>query len=181
VLARLIVGLFKGLLVGVLVGYGLAAAGLTATWLAYIAAVVMGMLLALVAGKPIWAKDARIEVGMKAAAGAVIAPLLLLAVRSLIHVGLPFDPTSLPGLASLSAEGLTLGTFSVTAFAMVAAALAAFYDADNSPTPESQATASGKGATKSNPQRIEAGAPNLNVEDDVDAAESESVQQKRRS
>jgi hypothetical protein len=182
VLTRLLIGLLKGLVLGGLVGYGLAAAGLTWGWLAYAAAAVTGLLVALFAGKPIWAPDARIEVGMKATVGALLAPLLLLAVRSFLTMGLPFDPSTLPGLESLATEGLTLGTFSVTALALVAAALGGFYDADNSPEPKADNKAAGKKSSAPAAKRIEAAAPDAGLAAaELEAAEAEAAQRKRRS
>jgi len=131
---RLLVGLIKGILLGGIIGYALSAAGLTLlpAWAAYGGAVLVGLLVALVAGKPIWAEDARIEVGAKAVAGAVVAPGLMALVRNFLEMGLPFSPSTLPGVAA--ADGITLGTFAITSFAIVAAVLAGFFDADNDGT-----------------------------------------------
>ncbi|MBW2529075.1 MAG: hypothetical protein JRI23_33165, partial [Deltaproteobacteria bacterium] len=70
---RLLIGLLKGLVLGGLAGYGLASLGFAApsALIAYPAAVVMGLVIACLAGKPIWAKGARIEVGMKAVVAAI--------------------------------------------------------------------------------------------------------------
>ena len=139
VFGRLLIGLLKGLVLGAVIGYGIAAAGLSWPFVFYLGAALAGTLIALVAGKPIWAQDARIEVGMKALAGAILAPGLMWLVRSFASVGLPFDVSALPGLAGLEGAGLTLGTFSVSALAIVAAALGAFYDADNQPGAKGEA------------------------------------------
>ena len=67
-IGRLLLGLLKGILVGGLFGFGianipgLAAPGAVAH---YLLAAAAGVLVGLVAGKPIWAKDAKIEAGMK--------------------------------------------------------------------------------------------------------------------
>lgn len=128
---RFLVGLIKGILLGGALGYGLAAAGLTVLpgWVAYVAAVLVGIAVALVAGKPIWAEDARIEVGAKAVAGAVVAPGLMALVRHVLDMGLPVAPSQLPGVTAV--DGVTLGTFAVSSLAIVAAVLAGFFDADN--------------------------------------------------
>jgi len=177
-LFRLLIGLIKGILIGGVVGYGLAAAGLSWGWLAYIMAAVTGVLIALVAGKPIWSEGARIEVGMKAAAGALLGPGLLWLVRSFLTMPLPFDPSQLPALSSLATKGLTLGTFSVTALAMVAAVLGAFYDADNQPQSAADKKAKAKGGAK---KRIDAGASTAAREAEAEAAEDEAVQRVRRN
>lgn len=156
-------GLVKGLVLGALVGYGLAAAGMGApgALIAYPVAVVVGVLTALVAGKPIWAKDARIEVGTKAVAAAIFAPGLMWLARSFATIPIPFDLGVLPGLESLAGQSLTLGAFAVTSVAMVAAVLAGFFDADNSPNDSAEGEGRAKGASK---QRIA-------VDEGADAAE----------
>lgn len=163
-LARLLMGLVKGLVLGALVGYGLAAAGMGApgAFIAYPIAVVIGVLTALVAGKPIWAKDARIEAGTKAVAAAILAPGLMWLARSYAGFALPFDPSALPGLEGLAGAQLTLGTFAVTSLAMVSAVLAGFFDADNSPTSDDESS----GTTKKSPAK-----KRIAVEDDAAAAE----------
>lgn len=159
---RLVLGLLKGLLLGGLVGYALAAAGLAApsAWIAYPAAAVVGVLIATVAGKPIWAKDARIEVGMKAAAGAILAPGLMWLARSFLTLGLPFDASLLPGV---SATGATLGTFAVTSLALVAALLGGFFEADNQPGPPEE-----KPEGRPPQKRIDAPGPTPAAEADLD-------------
>lgn len=145
-LLRLLVGLIKGLVLGALAGFGLAYVGLAAppALIAYPAAIVMGLVIACLAGKPIWAKGARIEVGMKAVVAAIFAPLLLLAARSWVTMGLPLDPATL----GLDATGASLGMFSITSYAMVAAVLAGFFDADNDPGEPEEASPTGKATGK---------------------------------
>ena len=182
-LARLIMGLVKGLVLGALVGYGLAAAGMGApgALIAYPVAVVVGVLTALVAGKPIWAKDARIEAGTKAIAAAILAPGLMWLARSYATMGLPFDPSALPGLEGLAGSELTLGTFAVTSVAMVAALLAGFFDADNSPSSDGESSGDKtKGTSK---KRIavddEAAAAELLAELEAEEAESAAGRAKK--
>jgi energy-converting hydrogenase Eha subunit A len=146
-LVRLVLGLLKGAIVGGAVGFGLVAAGMAvpSTLIAYLAAAACGVLVGLVAGKPIWARDSRIEVGMKAAAGALLAPVMLFAVRRFVAIGFPTDMvTSLPGLESVTAASLDLSTFAVTSLAIVTALIAAFFDADNQPVAEDDKAAAKK-------------------------------------
>lgn len=175
---RLLIGLLKGLILGGLVGYGVAALGFAAPGaiIAYIGAAVVGMLVALVAGKPIWAKDARIEVGMKALAGAILGPGLMWLSRQFLTMALPLDPQLIPGVAL---EGsVALGTFAITSLAMVAAVLAGFYDADNQ---------SGKADEKGSPdagakQRIEAQADVADTAlDELEDDEAEVAKQTKKS
>jgi len=179
---RLLVGLIKGILLGGLIGYGLAAAGLTIlpAWVAYGGAAVVGLLVALVAGKPIWAEDARIEVGAKAVAGIVVAPGLMALVRHFLEVGLPLSPTVLPGVAA--ADGVTLGTFAVTSFALVAAVLAGFFDADNDGTAPPPTKKKGPAKDKA----LEASSKRFDVEEvlrgvDIDELEEHEVKQGNRA
>lgn len=138
-LGRLLIGIVKGLLVGGLLGFGLLqlGAGVLASWyLAYPAAALVGVLVGLVAGKPIWAKDAKIEAGMKAAVGAILASLMMFAAQRWLTMSVP----SVPGLpAGFVDAKATLGTFAVTSLAMIAALLGGFYEADNDAPPEESA------------------------------------------
>lgn len=161
--ARLIVGILKGLVVGGLIGFGLLKLGFAVTpaILAYIAAALTGVIVGLVAGKPIWAKDAKIEAGMKAFVGALLGAGLMFAVRKWLTVPLlPALPDALGAADQIKAAAnpVTLGQFSMTSLAVIAAVLGGFYDADNTPDPEaankpddSKASSSGKTPTK---QRI---------------------------
>ena len=174
-LLRLLFGLLKGVALGGAIGYllGLAGMAVPPAWAAYLVAAVVGMLIALVAGKPIWRKGAKVEVGMKAAAGAIVAPLLLLASRSWLTVALPFS--TLPGIAA--AEGANLGNFAVTSLAMVAALLGGFFDADNSDKGEAAKAAGGATTGK----RIE-DTPRATVDplDFAEAEEEEPAERKAR-
>jgi len=178
-LVRLVVGLVKGLVLGALAGYGLVALGFAvpSALVAYPAAAVLGVLVACLAGKPIWAKESRIEVGMKAAVAAVLAPLMLLAARSWLTVALPID---LPGLLGAEAPGATLGTFAMSSFGMVAALLAGFFDADNDPGGDEEAAQKKPaGAPK---KRVQAAELDEAAEAQVDLeAEREPARRKRRS
>lgn len=173
-LLRLIVGLLKGLLIGGLAGFGVATLGYAtpSALVAYPAVIVVGLIVATLAGKPIWAEGARIEVGMKAVVAAIFAPLLLWAARSWLAVPLPIDPAVI-GVAG--AAGAPLGTFAVTSFAMVAGLLAGFFDADNDPRGEEPA-AERKGAAK---KRIEV-AGGTDAEATVEAEQADEANRRRR-
>nr|QVV57672.1 hypothetical protein [Myxococcales bacterium] len=144
-LGRLIVGILKGLIVGGLIGFGLVKLGMAVpiSVVAYIAAAVTGVVVGLIAGKPIWAKDAKIEAGMKAFVGALLGAGLMFAARRWIHVPLvlPEAATNALGVTrqiQASEQALTLSSFAMTSLAMVAAVLGGFYDADNTPEPEGE-------------------------------------------
>ncbi len=175
---RLLFGLLKGLIIGGLVGFGLVSAGLASpgALIAYPIAAGLGMLVALIAGKPIWAKDARIEVGMKAAAGALFAPLFLFLARRFLAFDIPFDVSTLPGLGAVSGTQ-EFGTFALTSYAAVAALLAGFFDADNQPQPEG---ADEGAATK---KRVATGGGASAQADaaELEAAQAEALQAEQRA
>jgi hypothetical protein len=155
-LKRLFVGIFIGVLMG-----GLAAAALikglgvlsfaTATMgtgLAYIAALAVGACIALIAGKPIWAKGAWIEVGLKAFFGSLLAAGGMFALRR--WGGMPVDLSHF-GLG----EG-TLGTLPATSLPIIATALSVIFEVDNTDPPEADDKATAKPAAAS-PKRVASG------------------------
>jgi hypothetical protein len=139
-LGRLLVGIVKGLVLGALLGFGLLKLGMAVppALIAYVAAAATGILIGLIAGKPIWAKDAKIEAGMKAGVGALLGVGLMFAARRWLTMPLPQQVSDLAHLPS-SAEAPTLGTFAMSSLAAIAAVLGGFYDADNTPEPEKPA------------------------------------------
>jgi hypothetical protein len=172
-LGRLLLGIIKGIIVGGLVGFGLAKLGIVAPGavLAYLAAAVTGILVGLIAGKPIWAKDAKIEAGMKAFVGALLGAGLMFAARKWLTFPLPMSlgPLSAPNLSlDETMQNGSLGGLAITSLAAIAAVLGGFYEADNTP-----AEGSGKGEDEakasSKSKRIAAAA----AEDEEDEPEPE--------
>lgn len=139
-LKRLLIGLVKGVLVGGLIGLvlvkglGMAAMG---AWVAYLLAVLVGVLSGLVAGKPIWAQGARIEAGLKAVAGALLGAGLMYAVRR--WLGLHLD-------LGQFGQG-SVGQLPIVSLPLIAAALSMLYELDNTGDDES-GEAGGGGAEK---------------------------------
>ena len=174
-LGRLLIGIVKGLLVGGLIGFGLAKLGFAAPMaiIAYLAAAVTGVLIGLVAGKPIWAKDAKIEAGMKAFVGALLGAGLMYAARRWLTMPLPIalGPLSAANL-SLGEAATTTGTvggLAVTSLAAIAALLGGFYEVDNDPSEGSSTPdATGKRAPASN-KRIVTDETDKEAEDELDA------------
>ena len=125
-LKRLIGGLVKGVLVGgvlavVLVkGLGITTLGAA---MAYPAAVLAGILAALVAGKPIWARGAWIEVVLKGIVGSALAAALMFALRRWGQ--LPLD------LSGVGAGVGIVGELAATSLPIVATLLAVLFDLDN--------------------------------------------------
>jgi hypothetical protein len=165
VIGRLFKGLFVGLaLGGVLAAVAVQALGLTVlgTLPAYLLALVLGALTGLVAGKPIWAAGAKVEAGLKAFAGALLAAGGMFALRH--WVGWSVD------LTALGAGSGTLGELSATSLPLVSAVLAALFELDN--TAELQAVAAGK-------KRVDA--PEVAELTDADADAEELEQSGRRN
>ena len=134
-LRRLLVGLLLGLVVGGLVAAGFVEGlhiltfgeGAGGAIFAYLAAAVTGVLTGLVAGKPIWAADAKIEAGLKAFFGALIAGGLMFALRQW-GGGVPVPVTEFtPG-------GAAAGSLPVVSLPLVAALLGGFFELDNTPS-----------------------------------------------
>lgn len=148
---RLLLGLLKGLFVGALIGFALAKLGVAApgALVAYPTAALVGALVGLVAGKPIWAQDGKIEAGLKAGFGALLAAGLMWLVRKFLTMGIPVD------LGALTAHA-SLGGAALTSLPIVGGVLGAFYDADNTPgSPDEKA---GKDASaKAAPARARIG------------------------
>ncbi len=134
-LKRLIFGLVFGLFVGgviaaaVIKGLGMVAfAGTGGAILAYVFAAVTGVLVGLVAGKPIWASGGQIEAGLKALVGAVIASGAMFAMRRWLNIDLDLHSMGLTPTAVTTAGMLPLATLP-----LIAGVLGAFYEADNTP------------------------------------------------
>jgi hypothetical protein len=139
-LRRLLVGLVIGLVVG-----GLAAAAIVAglhmtsflgsggAVLAYLFAAITGVLTGLVAGKPIWASGARIEAGLKAFFGALIAAGGMFALRQWAG-GAPIDL----GTALGPGTALPIGELPALSLPIIAAVLGGFFELDNTGTKEEE-------------------------------------------
>lgn len=142
-LRRLFVGLVLGLIVGGLVAAGFVQGlgvltfgeGTGGALFAYAAAAVTGVLTGLVAGKPIWASGAKIEAGLKAFFGALIAAGLMFALRqwgdAIPVLPTPFTPTQVKEVIQHA------GSLPAMALPMVAAVLGGFFELDNTPGDES--------------------------------------------
>lgn len=148
---RLLYGLVFGLFVGAIVAaVAIKAVGLLAfastgagVALAYVLAAVTGVLVGLVAGKPVWAAGGQIEAGLKAFVGALIASGIMFALQRWVHVGI--DLSSLG--ASPPGGATEIGLLPAASLPLIAGLLGAFYEADN--TPEDKADKKdGKGDKK---------------------------------
>lgn len=161
---RLLFGLLKGLLVGGLLGFLLMKVGLASPGplVAYLSAAVAGVVVGLIAGKPIWSEGGKIEAGLKAGFGALLAAGLMWGARSLLgNVGL--------GWAGLPSA--TLGGYAITSLSLVAAVLAGFYDADNTPSAE-------VGPIEKDPPKLRVAAA-MKRPADVDTEEVQEAEQRK--
>jgi hypothetical protein len=135
-LKRLLVGLFLGLVIGgalaaVLIkglSLPLFASGTGGAALAYLFAAVTGVVVGLVAGKPIWASGGQIEAGLKAFFGALLGAGAMFALRRFVTT--PID------LSAISAGAGAIGELPALTLPIIAAVLGGFYELDNTPEPE---------------------------------------------
>ncbi|MCU0693754.1 MAG: hypothetical protein MUF54_20390, partial [Polyangiaceae bacterium] len=123
---RLVWGIVLGALVGggiaalLAKGFGIVTLGALA---AYPIAVLVGALVGMVAGKPIWASGARIEAGLKAAFGGLIAAGLTYALRAWVDFPL--------NLSSLQLGAGAAGELAVVSLPLVGMLLALLFEVDN--------------------------------------------------
>jgi ABC-type xylose transport system permease subunit len=135
-LKRLTVGLIEGLVLGAvmaLVAIKVLGLATFAGAFAYFVAVVLGALTGLVAGKPIWAREAKIEAGLKAFVGALLAAGLLWMLRR-------FAPVDVD-LGAFGAGAGKIGELPAVSLPLIATALSLLFELDN--------TGEGKGQAES--------------------------------
>lgn len=177
-LKRLLVGLVLGIVIGGVVAaalvQGLGMAHFSNAVFAYLAAAVTGALAGLVAGKPIWSSDGRIESGLKAFFGVLLSLGAMFAIRQWLTVHLD--------LSALKAGSDTLGNLPAASLPLIAAVLSAFYELDNTPNAEGEGEGKGdakeKGASKdaaNKKMRVEAD----EVPDEEEEEEPASAKKKR--
>jgi hypothetical protein len=165
-LKRLLFGVVKGVLVGGLLGLLLVKGlGLTVfgAILAYLFAVLAGVLTGLVAGKPIWAKGARIEAGLKAFVGALLGAGVMFILRKWVPIHM-----------DLGAFGIgVLGDLPIASLPVVATGLAMLYEIDNTGGDEPEEADAAKSK-----KRVDAGAAASDVSLE-EALEQEDAKQRR--
>jgi hypothetical protein len=145
---RLLVGLVLGFLVGGAMAAALVSGLKTATFLgsggtllAYLTAVVTGVVTGLVAGKPIWAAGAKIEAGLKAVFGALLAAGAMFALRQWAG-GVTLD------LSGIGAGGpAPLAELPAASLPLIAAVLGGLFELDNTGDGEPK-QADGKGEAR---------------------------------
>src|SRR5262249_27963426 len=134
---RLFVGLFLGAVMGAIVAAALVQGmGVLSfdTWAlgaagAYLSAAVTGLLTGLIAGKPIWSSGAKMEAGLKAFFGALIALGGMFVLRQWVHASVDLSELK------ASAGPTDLGQLPAASLPIIAAVLGAFFELDNTDTP----------------------------------------------
>ena len=166
-LKRLIVGLILGTVIGAVVAavlvQGLGMALFSNAAFAYLAAAATGVITGLVAGKPIWSADGKIEAGLKAFFGVLLALGGMFALRTWANVHLD--------LSMLKAGEGALGSLPAASLPIIAAVLAGFYEIDNSPSPDGEKKDDSSGSASSK----KGGGKKVRVADEDEAAEDEEA------
>ena len=154
-LRRLFIGWVVGLFVGGLVAAGLVAglgvltfSGSGGAVLAYATAALTGALTGLVAGKPIWSFGAKVEAGLKALFGALIAAGLMFALRQWAGAW------TIPSIPTIGVNGPdAAGNLPAVSLPLLAAILGGFFGVDN--TGDSKAAdSSARGGVAKDRRRI---------------------------
>jgi hypothetical protein len=178
-LKRLFVGLFLGAVVGAIVaavlvqGLGVTifdGSALGATG-AYLAAAVTGVVTGLVAGKPIWSADGKIEAGLKAFFGALIALGGMFVLRTWVHVSVD--------LSALKAShgAAELGQLPAASLPLIAAMLAGFFELDN--TDEGKTKDDAKGGAPASGDKVRVVEREPEAERDEEEPSSEPAKKRR--
>jgi hypothetical protein len=163
-LKRLLVGLVLGGILGAAIaavlvqGLGIAFTGSGGAVFAYLAAAVTGSLTGLITGKPIWSATGKIEAGLKAFFGTLLALGAMFALRQWAKVEVD--------LTALKAGSGELGQLPAASLPIIAALLGGFFELDNTPASESDKEEGGKG-------KGEASSKKVRVSDDADEEEEE--------
>ncbi len=147
-LKRLLVGLVLGAIIGGVVAailvQGLGITVFTNPFFAYLAAAATGVVTGLVAGKPIWSGEGRIEAGLKAFFGLLLSLGAMFALRTWVHASVD--------LAALKAGVGEVGMLPAASLPAIAALLSAFFELDN--TPGSKDEKEAKTASKSDDKKV---------------------------
>lgn len=185
-LRRFGIGLIKGLLVGSLVLsallFGLKMVAVP-VWAAYLLAVGIGGLTGLVAGKPIWQQDARIEAGLKAVAGMVLGAFGLFALNKWAPAGLMAPgalASALPAKAAQAGQVVpALTGVSLAFLPALTMVLGLLFELDNTPAPEEKKEAKGGEAAPLPRARVSSETPTPEEIDELLDSSSQQSSQRR--
>jgi len=183
-LKRLIFGLLFGLFVGgvlavaVIKGLGMTAFATSGAGVAlpYVFAAVTGVLVGLVAGKPIWASGGQIEAGLKAIVGAAIAAGAMWAMRRWLNFEVDLHTLA----AATPAVPTAAGDLPVVTLPLIAAVLGGFYEADNTPeTADAKAPKSGAKAPAGAKSKMRVAEPDVAEEEEELEAPKKAAKKSR--
>lgn len=183
-LGRFGVGLVKGLLVGSLLLAGLLF-GLKVlavpVWAAYLLAMGAGVLTGLIAGRPIWQKEARIEAGLKAAAGLVLGAIGFFAINKWGHALVaPEALRSLPGVAPAPAGAPALTGAGLVFLPVLTTVLGLLFELDNTPAPDDKKSEPGEPPAAGGPRaRVSSHVPSPEEIDELLDTTAPPQQQRR--
>jgi len=147
-LKRLTIGLVEGLVLGAVMALvTIKVLGLMsfAGVISYLVAVVTGGLTGLVAGKPIWAREAKIEAGLKAVVGALLAAGLLWMLRRFANVEIDLN--------AVGAGAGKLSELPAVSLPLIATVLSLMFELDN--TGDAKGHAEGKTLAKARIEKVE--------------------------
>lgn len=162
---RLFVGLFLGAVIGAIVAAILIQGLHVVTFgpvMAYLSAIATGVLTGFVAGKPIWSADGKIEAGLKAFFGGLLALGGMFALRQWVHADL--------NLTSMNAGHAEIGWLPAASLPLIAGVLAAFFELDNSGDPADAKKKDGAKDVKASGKRVR-------VSEEEEAADEEEEEE----
>ncbi len=169
-LKRLIIGLILGTVIGAVVAailvQGLGMVMFSNAVFAYLAAAATGVITGLVAGKPIWSADGKIEAGLKAFFGILLGLGGMFALRTWgnMHVD----------LSMLKAGEGFLGALPAASLPIIAGVLSAFYEIDNSPSDSTKKDDDASGGSAS---AKKGAGKKVRVEAEDEADEAEEIEE----
>ncbi len=171
-ISGLVIGIVMGALAATAVVRGLGVASfLDRSILAYVAALATGAFVGLVAGKPVWAKGAWIEVGLKAFFGALLATGGMFALRKW--------GVMLLDLSSIGAGTGEVRDLPAATLPLIATVLSVLYEVDNTDSPVDRGSVV-KASTSPSPRVASLkGAPVVRVAADEAENEEASVASKK--
>jgi hypothetical protein len=130
-LKRLALGLVEGVLIGAILAAlfikGLGIVAFSGVLAAYGSAVLTGAIAGLIAGRPIWARGAAVEAGLKAFFGAALGAAAMFALRRWLHTSVD--------LASLHAGAGRIADLPALSLPIVATGLSLLFELDNTGEP----------------------------------------------
>src|SRR5262249_22959990 len=145
-------------------------AGSSGAALAYIFAAATGVLVGLVAGKPIWARGGQIEAGLKAFFGALLGAGLMFALRNWLTLTLDLD--------FIHAGHGVIGSLAAASLPLIAMLLGGFYEIDNTPAPDEEKKG-GKGGQDAKRKNVRVAEDREAKADDEDEPAASNKKMKR--